>query len=107
MRAFLIAIVLLLLPPIGAGTRPPAPLANYLFGLSLATGHNGQLFSCFMVKVFEDKVIGSDPITREQFLMQARGLEPSKANADGTDLFARFDVRRCAVLVYEEGHQHM
>lgn len=107
MRGLLLLLLFGTWPIAPAGTRPMPPLATYVFGLSLATGHNGQLFSCFIVKEFEGRVIAADPITRDQFLLQARGISPSKANTEGNDLFTEFDIPQCAIHVDADGGAHM
>ncbi|MCB0769593.1 MAG: hypothetical protein KDC00_04215 [Flavobacteriales bacterium] len=74
------------------------PFATYAFGVSLNTGLNNQLFTLFIVKEFEGKVIQSDPITREQFVLQAQGAVPSKANPLNINLFRKFEVDLCLPL---------
>ncbi len=100
MRARLVFVVLLLvlvvLPsPSGGQSGASSPYASYTFGVSLNTGQNSQLFTLFLVKEFEGRVIQSDPMTREQFVLQAQGAVPSKANPEGVNLFHRYGVRLC------------
>lgn len=94
----LLRIPLLLLAlafaPWGQGLRT-APLATMQFGISLSTGLNNQLFTLFIVKEFEGRVIQADPITREQFVLQAQGVVPSKANPERLNLFRKYEVRAC------------
>ncbi|HRH71430.1 MAG TPA: hypothetical protein PLB89_18160 [Flavobacteriales bacterium] len=78
----------------GQGLRPP-PFATYTFGLSLNTGPNNQLFTLFTVKEFEGRTIQADPLTRDQFVLQAQGVVPSPANPEGINLFRKYDVRSC------------
>lgn len=90
---------LLLLPalslaPMGHSLRP-APLATRQFGISLTTGMNNQLYTIFVVKEFEGRVIQADPITREQFVLQAQGLVASPANPDKENLFRKYGVAMC------------
>lgn len=68
---------------------------TYDFGLSLMTGMNNELFTLFIVKEFEGQVISSEPITRGQFVLQAQGALPSKANPDGSNLFLKYEVNSC------------
>ncbi|HMQ77184.1 MAG TPA: hypothetical protein PKE21_14040 [Flavobacteriales bacterium] len=84
---------------------PPAAYASFTFGISLATSLNSQLLSCFVVKVFEGEVIGTEPVTRDQFLQQVRGLVPSKANPQSADLFAEHGVDACQVQLAEDGRR--
>ena len=96
-RVFLRSIALLLMVftvPMGNGEEP-ASFAKYEFGISLNTGLNNQLFTLFMVKEFEGRVIHTDPMTREQFVLQAQGVVPSQANPTGVNLFRQFDVMQC------------
>lgn len=74
---------------------PPAAFAKYEFGVSLSPGQNNQLFTLYTVKEFEGKVIQVDPMTREQFVLQAQGIVQSKANTSGENLFRRFEVQLC------------
>lgn len=79
--------------PTAGGSR--MPLATFTFGMSLMTGMNNELFTLFVVKEFEGNVIGTEPISRGQFVMQARGELPSKANPDKANFFKRYDVLNC------------
>ena len=75
---------LLFLLPMSKGRGDAfGPFATWTFGLSLSTGMNNDLFTLFVVKEFEGQVIANEPITRGQFVLQAQGALPSKANAAG------------------------
>lgn len=91
------ACLLILVVPALLGTLSAQGLAMHEFGMSLATGANGQLFSLFVVKVHEGKVLESTPITREQFIRQAQGRTFSKANPDADDLFRKHGVKACTL----------
>jgi len=89
--------LLLLLPLLGGaglGTEPPG-MATWTFGLSLATGPSSQLYSLYLVKEHNYDVVATEPITREQFMLQAQGAVTSKANPAGENLFRRYKVREC------------
>ena len=87
---------LLVLPSLSGGQAgTPSPFASYTFGVSLNTGQNSQLFTLFLVKEFEGRTIQTEPMTREQFVLQAQGAVPSKANPEGVNLFHRHGVRLC------------
>jgi hypothetical protein len=91
----LLLVITLALTPSRAVAPSVMPLATYTFGLSLSPGPNSQLFSLFLVKEFEGKVIQTDGLTREQFVLQAQGAIPSKANGEGVNLFHRYQVQLC------------
>jgi len=97
-RVFLFAAALFIIPR-GQGLSP-APFAVKMFGLSLNTGLNNQLFTLFTITVFEGKVIQASPMTREQFVLQAQGAVPSEANPTGENLFQKYGVTAC--LEYRE-----
>jgi hypothetical protein len=90
------AAAALLFPLLAGSDRPaPAPLATYSFGMSLMTGMNSELFTLFVVKEFEGKVIEVQPITRGQFMMEAQGAVPSKANPSRINMFRKYRVDGC------------
>lgn len=97
-RALLFAAALFIIP--GGQGLSPAPFAVKMFGLSLNTGLNNQLFTLFTIKVFEGKVIQTSPMTREQFVLQVQGAVPSEANPTGENLFQKYGVTAC--LEYRE-----
>ncbi|MBL8010510.1 MAG: hypothetical protein JNJ64_07875 [Flavobacteriales bacterium] len=103
--ASLLVLSFSVLPGPAGHAVPPAAYATYSFGISLATSLNSQLMSCFLVKVFEGEVIATEPLTRDQFLLQVRGLAQSKANPHGTDLFAEHGVDACKVQQAEDGRR--
>lgn len=92
-KAFLLLLGVIAFPS-GQGLSP-APFATQTFGVSLNTGLNNQLFTLFIVKEFEGKVIGATPLTREQFVLQAQGLVPSVANPEQINLFRKYKVDVC------------
>jgi hypothetical protein len=80
----------------GIGPEEPA-LATYSFGLSLSTGQNNELFTLFLVKEFEGKVLSAEPMSRGQFVLQAQGVLESKANPARENLFRKYEVGACTV----------
>lgn len=90
----LFVVIALCVAPIGHGLGP-VPLAVRMFGISLSTGLNNQLYTLFIVKEFEGKVIQAEPITREQFVLQAQGVVPSPANPTNENLFRKYEVKIC------------
>lgn len=69
--------------------------ATYSFGLSLAPGANSELFSLFIVKEYQGEVLGTEPLSRDQFMLQAQGVVPSKANPEKVNLMRAFNVTKC------------
>lgn len=104
MRAlpFLLITAGLILPLGGGQGSPSAPFATHMFGLSLATSANNELFTCFVVKEFDHQVVGVEPIKREEFLLQAAGRAPSVANPEGIDLFREHRIRNCMAKQIQE-----
>jgi len=96
MRALLFSVLFI---PALTEAQPLAqqPLypATWTFGVSLATGQHSQLYSLFLVKEHGLQVLSTEPITREQFVLQAQGAVPSKANGAGENLFKRYGVDIC------------
>ncbi|MCB9178408.1 MAG: hypothetical protein H6590_03160 [Flavobacteriales bacterium] len=88
-------LLLLLLVHSGGRSLEPAPYAVSVFGISLNTGLNNQLYTIFIVKEFEGRVIQADPITREQFILQAQGIVESRANPDKENFFRKYEVSVC------------
>ena len=89
-----------LLPMVAGRATPQPPIATFQFGLSLATGLANQLYSLFIVKVFEGQVISTEPITTSEFILQAQGLKPSKANPGERNLFLEHRINTC--LAFED-----
>lgn len=81
-----------------SGSVRPAiqPETQYVYGLSLNTGMNNQLFTIFLVKMNGLEVVDTEPITREQFVLQAQGVLESKANPEKENFFKKFKVEPCA-----------
>lgn len=92
-RLLVLPLLLLALAARAGGGEPP--VATYTFGMSLMTGMNSELFTLFIVKEFEGRIIQTEPITRGQFMMQAQGAVPSKANPGGLNLFRKYEVAGC------------
>ena len=89
--SLVLAACLALLPLTTRASDQPA----WHFAMSLQPTTDGQLFSLFLVRTKGDLVLDTRPLTREMFVKQAQGRATSLANPEGTDLFARADIRAC------------
>jgi len=56
--------------------------AKHYFGVGLGTGPHSSLFTCFMVKEYEGKIVAINGLTPDQFIRQAAAMIDSKANQD-------------------------
>ena len=83
--------------PVHAQSTSVPAFATWQFALSLASTTDGQLFSLFMVKVFNGELVESQPLSRDQFFRQVQGRTFSKANPDADDLFRKYGVRACTL----------
>lgn len=68
---------------------------THTFGLSLNTGMNNEIFTLFIVQMHGMHVVGTQPISSEQFIAQAQGATESKANPDRENLFRKFKIDAC------------
>ncbi len=93
-KAAMVFCACLLATVSGNGALRPV-FATYTFGLTLTTGMNNELFTLFVVKEFEGRVLANEPVTRGQFVLQAQGGVPSNANPDGANLFRKYGVNSC------------
>ena len=78
--------------PIVASLAPAPPLATYEFGFSLNPTSNDELYTLWIYKVYEDRVIDSHPVTLETFMVEARGIQQSRANPAEVDLFGTHGI---------------
>jgi hypothetical protein len=69
--------------------------APWQFAGSLSSTSFGQLFSLFLVKVEDGKVVETRPLTRLDFVHQAQGRAKSPANPDSVDFFLKYQVPSC------------
>jgi hypothetical protein len=96
MRALLVLLLFAPAPVVAQSlAQQPIEPATWTFGVSLATGPHSHLYSLFLVKEHGLQVLAAEPITREQFVLQAQGAVPSKANGTGENLFKRHGVDIC------------
>lgn len=56
---------------------------------------NSQLYTCFLVKVHDGKVVAKEAITSDQFILQAKGMVQSKANPVNEDLWKAHGIVLC------------
>lgn len=91
------ALVSILFIATSAAPRPDASiLATYEFGFSLnLAGNNDKQYTLFIYKVHEGHVLESTAISEKTFILQALGLEASRANPANIDLFKQHDITEC------------
>jgi hypothetical protein len=94
LRAAHLPITLLALWLLLCGNQPP-PNHTFTFGISLNTGVNNQLFTLFVVKLHGMEVLATEPMTREQFMLQAQGVVQSKANPHRENFFRKYAIEAC------------
>ena len=96
-----IGIALLLL----SSGRPDEAFSQYHFGVGLGTGPHSTLYSLFIVKENEGRIISVKGITSEQFILQATGHIVSRANPDSVDFFEHYQVSSCVKMIDESGQE--
>lgn len=82
---------------------PSAPEISYCFGFSTQTGTSSRLASFYLFKLYQNQVIESQPITKEQFVNQAQGKTFSLANPARIDHFLVNGIQdRCSGMADRE-----
>ena len=102
MRMLRVPLLLLALPVLLGAAHPPGsgPFAKRHFGFSLNTSPNGDLFTTYLYTVLDGRVVGSQPIRPETFILQACGLIESTANLESIDLFEQYGIVGCSPIEY-------
>lgn len=77
--------------------------ARYEFGFSLNPTPQGELYSLFIYTVMNDQVIEGIPMRTKSFILQAAGLQESRANLEFLDLFNEYGIVHCGAWVDELG----
>mgnify|MGYP003382159863 CR=1 FL=1 len=90
------------LPLLIGAARPAEPVvfAKRHFGFSLNTNPNGDLFTTYLYTVLDGRVVGSQPLRPESFILQATGLMESAANVESIDLFEQYGIAGCSPIEY-------
>lgn len=91
--ATLLALSAALIGARGSAQTSAGP--TWHFGVGLGTGMNSQLYTCFLVKVHDGKVVAKEAITSDQFILQAKGMVQSKANPVNEDLWKAYGIVLC------------
>ncbi len=63
------------------------------------------MYTLFMYNVLDNKVVDSRPMRVGTYILQMAGLEESRANIEGLDLFEEYGIAGCAAYS-EEGQLH-
>lgn len=71
---------------------------EYHLGFNLMPNHTGDLISFAIVKVQNEKVVGTIPCTRQKWIQYAGGIEMNPANKKLKNLFAEYEVDSCWIL---------
>ncbi|MEZ4738963.1 MAG: hypothetical protein R2818_06310 [Flavobacteriales bacterium] len=93
-RSVLPLLCFVLLLGRGHSANPPV-LARQEFGFSLNPTAQGELYALFIYTVHENAVVGSVPMRPEPFILQVSGLQESRANLEGVDLFYDHGIAHC------------
>ncbi|MBL7946593.1 MAG: hypothetical protein JNN32_11070 [Flavobacteriales bacterium] len=94
LHAMLLALFVMVvdITPVPLVTNP----ATYEFGFSLNhAGTTDRQYTLFIYKVHDGHVIESTVISEKAFILQAAGLENSRANPLGIDLFEQYAIAEC------------
>ncbi len=83
----------------------PAAYARFEFGFSLNPTAQGEMYALFMYTVLDNKVVDSRPMRVGTYILQIAGLEESRANIEGLDLFEEYGIAGCAAYS-EDGQLH-
>lgn len=78
---------------------PTPMLAEYHFAVNLQPSANNARYTCAIVKVYEDKIIGTKFISSNQFVLQATGMVKSEANPTGENLIEKFEIDACIAFI--------
>ncbi len=77
--------------------------ARYVFGFSLNPTPQGELYSLFIYSVLHDQVIEGIPMRTKPYILQAAGLQESRANLEFLDLFDAYGIIHCGAWTDELG----
>ena len=77
--------------------------SRHVFGFSLNPTAQGGLYALFIYTVVDGQVVGSVPMRLHPYILQASGLEESRANLEALDLFAEFEIRDCGPMASTQG----
>ena len=85
------------------GRSGPAPLLTIReFGFSLNPNAQGDFHALFIYTVYNGAVVDALPMRTEPYVLQMAGLQESRANQDGADLFSRFGINQCGAWMEED-----
>lgn len=75
------------------GKEGPYYKNEWYFGISLATGSSGEMVRYGVIKIFEDGHKEITWLTQKNFIMQASGQQPSKANKNKENFFEIYKIQ--------------
>ncbi|MFZ5552739.1 MAG: hypothetical protein ACOZCO_06465 [Bacteroidota bacterium] len=93
----MIAVALLLLLPVKSSVEESREMyySQPTFALSLTTGANSQPVSFALVNVLNGKIMKTQLIPIDQFMMQVTGFMYSPANPEKNNLMAEHGIEHC------------
>jgi len=100
-----VAHLVLCLMLFSMGTITSNAQGRYEFGFSLNPTAQGGLNALFIYTTLEGRVVGSIPMRLQPFILQASGVEESKANLESVDLFDQYEIQDCGIWADKEGLQ--
>ena len=66
---------------------------SYYFGINLIPSINGDIYHFAELEEVGENKYKYNWLTRQEFILKASGLVPSKANPDGLDLFQKYNIK--------------
>ena len=105
MRGVVLVVSVLVLCSFHQPNPKPPAYTRFEFGFSLNPTAQGEMYALFMYTVLDNKVVDSRPMRVGTYILQMAGLEESRANIEGLDLFEEYGIAGCAAYS-EEGQLH-
>jgi len=103
-RVFFLAFLVFVLPvfvfaqsnaifKVKTGDEEPYYKNEWYFGISLVANSSGQMVRFGFIKIHEDGRKEITWLTRDNFILQATGQQPSKANKNKENFFEKYQIK--------------